>query len=160
MKTLLIALALAAGLSAQNQTVTTYTASKQTSLTAAAEVVTVQQPATGARPVQFVAAYFDCSVACSMTLERNGTAASATSLSINPVFSGSVAATSTAFSSSNVGTGTVLSRFNCAAACSNTLDLTDISFQAGGTAQNLTLRSSSITGTVTINFKFREVVSQ
>lgn len=135
----------------------TYLVRKNTSLTTAAEVVTIQQPATGARQVTFISAYFDCSVACTFTLERNGTAASSTTLAVNNVNPGESAATTTAWSASNVGTGTVLQSFGCQAACNISIDLTGFSFaQVNGTGVNLTLRSSSITGTVNIFFKYTE----
>lgn len=134
-----------------------YTVRKNTSLTATAEIVTIQQPATGARYVTFISAYFDCSVACSFTLERNGTAASSTTLAVNNINPGETTVATTAWSASNVGTGTVLASYNCTAACSVSIDLTGVVFQqVNGTGTNLTLRSSSITGTVNIIFKYSE----
>lgn len=134
-----------------------YTVRKNTVLAGTAEVVTVQQPATGARYVSFNSAYFDCSVACFFTLERNGTAASSTTLAVNNLNPGESAATTTAWSGSNVGTGTVIASYNCTAACSVSIDLTGTVFQqVNGTGVNLTLRSSSITGTVDIIFKYTE----
>lgn len=134
-----------------------YVVQKTTALTASAEVITVQQPATGARQVNFIAAYFDCSSACSFTLERNGTAASSTSLAVRNVNPGETVAATTAFSASNVGTGTVLGAYNCPNSCSVSIDLTGIVFsQVNGTGANLTLRSNSITATVDITFKYSE----
>ena len=135
----------------------TYVVQKTTVLAAGAEIITVQQPASSARQVTFISAYFDCSVACSFTLERNGTAASSTTLAVRNVNPGETAASTTAWSASNVGTGTVLAGYNCTAACSVAIDLTGVVFaQANGTGTNLTLRSSSITGTVDIIFKYSE----
>lgn len=134
-----------------------YVARKQTVLTAAAEVVTIQQPTSASRQVTFIGAYFDCSVACSFTLEVNGTPATTTTLAVNNVNPVETVAKSTAFSASNVGTGTVLFSYNCANACSQSIDLTGIVFAQGSSnITNLTLRSSSITGTVDIGFKFSE----
>lgn len=135
-----------------------YVVQKTTVLAAGAEVITVQQPATSARQVTFISAYFDCSVACSFTLERNGTAASSTTLAVRNVNPGETTASTTAWSASNVGTGTVIGGYNCTAACSVSIDLTGIAFPQGGstTATNLTLRSSSITGTVDIIIKYSE----
>lgn len=135
-----------------------YSVRKQTALTAATEVVTIQQPATNARQVTFISAYFDCSVACSFTLERNGTAATATALTVNNVNPGETLPSTTAWSGSNVGTGTILASYNCPSSCSIAIDLTGVVFAQGGstTATNLTLRSSSITGTVDILFKYSE----
>lgn len=134
-----------------------YSVRKNTVLAAAAEVVTIQQPATGSRQVTFISAYFDCSVACSFTLERNGAAATSTSLTVNNLVQGETAPTTTAWSGSNVGTSTVLSSYNCVSACQISIDLSGITFPQGtGSGTNLTLRSSSITGTVNIVFKYSE----
>src|SRR5574342_237649 len=83
-----------------------FIATKQTSLSGAAEVITVQQPASNAKTVSFIGAYVDCSVACTITLERDGSAATATTLT--PVALNSGTATATAWSGSDVGAGTVL----------------------------------------------------
>lgn len=154
MKKIILLLSLTASLFGQ----TFYTATKTTALSGAAEVITVQQPATASRDVLFDSVYFDCSVACVITLERNGTAATTTALTANPINTGDVAAVTLAYNTSNVGTGTVIAKFNCVAACAQTIDLTGIKFKAGQTTStNITLRSSSITGTVDITFKFKEV---
>jgi len=154
-KRYLLAFFFAAGLWGQ-QTIT-FTVRKQTVLAAGAEVVTVQQPSTGAKLVRFIGAYFDCSVACSFTLERNGSAATSTALAVNNLNPGEQPPTTTAWSASNVGTGSVIWSYNCAAACSVPIDLTGLQFgSGGGTGTNLTLRSNSITGTVDIAFKFTE----
>ena len=134
-----------------------YTAAKNTALTTAAEVVTIQQPATGSRQVTFISVYFDCSVACQFTLERNGTAASSTSLAVKNVNPNETAPSSVAWSSSNVGVGTTIGIYNCASACALSIDLTGVAFSQGSTAgTNITMRSNSITGTVDVIFKFKE----
>jgi hypothetical protein len=136
----------------------TYVAVKTTKLNNAAEVVTVQQPATGARTVRFLGAWLDCSVACTATLERNGTAASSTTLAtaqVNP--SVGTASTATAWSSSNVGAGTVIGAYSIPGAGGIPIGLTGIDNVGNGTAKNLTIRTNSITGTVDIIFKWQEV---
>lgn len=136
-----------------------YAVTKTTTLAGAAEVITVQQPATGARQVTFRSFYIDCSVACTISLERNGSAATSTTLAVNNINPGEGAATTTAWSSSNVGTGTVLAKYNINAGGSMTVDLTGIYFNQGnplGTATNLTIRTSSITGTVDIIVRYWE----
>jgi hypothetical protein len=153
-KLLLFTALLSSGISCFGQV---YAVRKQTVLAGTAEVITIQQPATLARQVTFISAYFDCSVACSFTLERNGTAATSTTLAVNNVNPGETAAATTAWSASNVGVGTVLASYNCPGACSIAIDLTGVTFaQVNGTGVNLTLRSSSITGTVDIIFKYSE----
>lgn len=132
-----------------------YVVTKQTSLSGAAEVITVQQPATGSRQVSFKSAFVDCSVACTVTLERNGTAATATTLAVRNVNPGELAASAVAFSSSNVGTGTVLGTASLVAGGAVIFDLTGINFAQGSVANNnLTIRTSSITGTVDISISF------
>lgn len=134
-----------------------YVVQKTTVLAAAAEVITIQQPASGARQVTFISAYFDCSAACTFTLERNGTPASTTTLAVRNVNPGETVAATTAFSASNVGTGTVIGSYNCPNSCSVSIDLTGIVFsQVNGTNANLTLRSGSVTGTVDIMLKYSE----
>lgn len=134
-----------------------YSVTKQTVLAAAAETITIQQPATGSRQVSFISVYLDCSVACSWTLLVNGTAATSTTLAVNNVNPGELAAKTTAWSASNVGTGTTVQTYNCASACALSIDLTGFTFPQGtGTGTNLTIKSSSITGTVDINFKYSE----
>jgi len=131
-----------------------FIATKQTSLSGAAEVVTVQQPVSGARTVSFIGAYVDCSVACNITLERDGTAATATALTVVALNSGTPAAT--AWSSSDVGTGTVLARYKIPATGGLPINLAMKSMSGANTAKNLTLRTDSITGTVTITVVWTE----
>ena len=152
MKLLTLAFVLTASLLGQD-----FVATKQTALTGAAEVITVQQPAASAKTVRFVGAYVDCSAACSVTVERNGTAATTTSLSVakvNP--SSSQAATAVAFSSSNVGTGTVVATYSLTAGGSRIIDLSRVYMTGTGTGKNLTLRTSSITGIVNILVQWTE----
>lgn len=133
-------------------------AQKTTVLSSAAEVITVQQPATGTRLVKFLSAYIDCSVACTVQLERNGTAASSTTLvplNVNPGESTPVA---TGWSSSNVGTGSVIQVTSISAGGYQVYDLTGINLKPinNFTGQNFTLRTSSISGTVHITILWTE----
>lgn len=128
-----------------------YVVTKQTALSAAAEVITVQQPTTASKQVNFKTAYIDCSVACGLTIERNGTPATTTTLAVGNVNLNETAASSKAFSSSNIGTGTVLATLSIPAGGSIVIDLSTIQFlQGADQGKNLTLRTSSITGTVNI----------
>lgn len=134
-----------------------YAASQTTTLSAAAEVVTIQAPATQAamtRLIQMKGVAVVCSVACTVSLERDGTAATSTSLTVNPVLNNAPAATATAWHSSNVGSGTVLSQYQIAAGGTLNLDLSNK--WLGAPSQNVTIRTSSITGTVNINFMWAE----
>lgn len=170
MKRLILLTPILWGLSALGQpltgnTVSTIMVRKNTVLAGAAEVVTVQQPGTtpniGAKAVRFVSAYFDCSVACTFTLERNGAAATSTTLAPVNANPQEVPPTTVAFSASNVGVGSVIASYQCAAACQVPIDLTGVWFTASPSAtQNITLRSNSITGTVNILFKYQENANQ
>jgi hypothetical protein len=127
-----------------------FSTAKTTSLTAAAEVLTVQHTVNTNRTVAFKNAYLYCSVACTVTLERNGTAASSTANTIvndNPANTFAQTTTASAFNTSNVGTGTVVNVYQIGAGGFLSLDLSNFILPAG-VADNLTLRSNSITGTV------------
>ena len=132
---------------------------KTTSLSGTAEVITLQQnpTKTSRMIVRLVAAYVDCSVACTITLERNGSPASTTTLvpiNLNP---GTTTAAANGFSASNVGVGTVLGSYVIAAAGSLTIDLSSIYFTINNDqSSNLTIRTSAITGTVDVIIKFTE----
>jgi hypothetical protein len=144
-------------LAAFSQDYANFIATKSTALTATAEVITIQQPASSAKFVRFKGAYVACSVACTVTLERNGTAATSTTLApvkANP--QSATAATAKAWSASNVGVGTVLSVYPIAAGGSIVIDLSDHVFNAASTAQNLTLRTNAITGTAYITIQWTE----
>lgn len=136
-----------------------YTLPKTTALSSAAEVLTVQQPANGvSRRIRFISAYIDCSVACTVTLERNGTAASSTiqvPAQVNPQLS--TPALAQGFNSSNVGTGTVLSKVSLAANGSVIVDLSNITMVGADSSQNFTVRTSSISGTVDIMISWSEL---
>jgi hypothetical protein len=135
-----------------------YGVTKVTTLAGAAEVITVQGAmAAGTRLIRTVSfKNFDvtCSVACTVALERDGTAATATALTINPLNNNMPASTAVAFSGSNVGGGTVLSNYSLTAGQTISVSLAGKQLLQG--ADNLTLRTSSITGTTNINLTWDE----
>jgi hypothetical protein len=134
-----------------------YVALYEASLTSAASVVTVQAPASSAaRIVRFVGAYIYCSVQCDVSLERDGTAATATALTPVGVSSQAPAAKTKAFRSSDVGVGTVIGKYTVPAGGTQVIDLTSVVIAGAGTGKNLTLRTASITGTARISIQFRE----
>lgn len=149
-----------AGLYAQPRTLATYTATCTLSVSGSAKACTVQQPASGARTVQFLTAYVHSTVAVSLTQERDGTAATAnevTEAAINPTEGGTPVANG--FTDSNVGVGTVIagsSTIKVPADGTIVLDLADIQLRGSGTAKNYTIRTSAVTGTVTIVIKWQE----
>jgi hypothetical protein len=134
-----------------------YTVSKTTAVSSSAEVITVQQPATSAKIVRFVSGSIGSTVTCAYTIERDGTAASSTTLAVNAVNpTVSPTAKVTAFSGSNVGTGTVIGRGTVTAGQIIPLDFTGIYMIGSSTALNFTIRMASCTGTIDINIKATE----
>lgn len=137
--------------------VSTYSAYKSTALTAAAETITVQQPAVGsARRVTLKSASVYCSVDCTITFARSGTAATSTTLATIPQSPSYAASTATAWSASNVGAGTTLLVFAITAGNTQAFDLAGIEFLVGGTTQNFSAITSSITGTARIQITWTE----
>lgn len=135
----------------------TYSVSKTTALSSSAEVVTVQQPATGAQVVRFISAYVDSTAACSITIERNaGPAATSAALTPVPANPEQAASIATAYSSSNVGTGSVITRAGIAAGGYVIVDLSHVYLRGNGVNKNLTVRTGSCTGTVNIDIVYTE----
>ncbi len=134
-----------------------FTVSKTTALSGSAEVITVQQPATTGKVVRGIGAYMDSTAACSITIERNGTAATTTTLVPANLNTDQPVATTTAYSASNVGTGTVVSRATVGAGGWLFIDLSRLYMLPGaGTGTNFTLRTGSCTATVNIILTYTE----
>lgn len=134
-----------------------FTLIKNTTLAGAAEKVTIQQPATGAKRVRILYVTGYCSVACTLTFSRDGTAATTTALA--PVAISGLGATSTVsgFHTSNVGAGTTISiPFQLAAGAVVTFDTVGIGLEGNGTTNNFSVATSSITGNVSIQIVWRE----
>ena len=130
----------------------TYTYEKETSLSGAAETVTIHLPA-GNRTVRFVGATVYCSVACTVTLSRDGpapTTTAGTATRLNITNSG---ATAVPYHTSNVGATAPLKNYNLAATEEKIIDLVDKGLIPG---ENLTLATSAITGTARIYFQWKE----
>lgn len=127
-----------------------FAVTKTTTLAGTAEVITVQLPNTRTNNVKFSGVYVDSTVATSFTIEINGAAATTTTLS--PVgISVGYTPNINCFSASNVGTGSVIAAFSLAANTGLYFDLANVSLFGSNINQNLTVRSSAITGTVDIN---------
>jgi len=128
-----------------------------TATSATSSVVTVQQAATGQKTIFFEAAWVYCSAVCSFTLEQRGTAATTTALTISSL-NQSPPSTATAFRSSNVGTGGYVSTaYNLAAGQTFVLNLSQMFLnQNGGTAQNISIRDTSATGTIETTIQWVE----
>jgi hypothetical protein len=134
-----------------------YTVSYSTSLVAAANAVTIQQPATGSKVVRFAGAYVYCSAECQITVERDGAAATATAATVVPIRTTTAAAVTKAFTSSDVGTGTVLGAYTIPPGGSQTIDLSMAGLYGDGTGKNLTVRIASMTGAIKVVIQFTEV---
>lgn len=135
-----------------------FSATKTTSLTAAAETLTVQHTVDKQRNVTFISGYMYCSVACTVTLSRSGTAATTTANSVvalnpNNVFVQTNQAL--AFNTSNVGAGTTIIVYQLPAGSFMTIDLSKFEL-SGGVADNLTMGTNSITGTAVLQLTWQE----
>ncbi len=133
-----------------------YLVSYSATLSATAGVVTVQQPASAGRNVQFVWASVFCSVTCYYTLERDGTAATATSATVVKINPDARAATATAWTASDAGAGTVIGHFGNLNGGLQSFNLDDKTFHSDGTAINFTIRIVSLTGDVKVVIAWKE----
>lgn len=134
-----------------------YTVTHQATLSNAAGVVTIQQPASGAYNVAIEYIYLSCSVTCNYTVERDGTAATATSATPVPMTSDAPAAQALVFTASNVGTGSVLAPGTVSAGNFVTLEGDGMNMSyTRGTATNYTIRTNAISGDVKVVFKWKE----
>lgn len=133
-----------------------FLAFKSTVLSGTAETVTVQQPATGAKSVSFLDGWVYCSVACTVTLSRSGTAATTTTLTVVSLSQPTETAITAAFHTSNVGAGTTLATYDLAAGQTLSLDMGSMAMIGSNTARNVSIGVSSITGTAKIGIKWRE----
>ncbi len=167
MKTILLILA---ALPAFGQNTVAYIATTgKVSLSSAGTAATIQQPTDGTGTQVFfprstqggappVGASIQCSVACVVTISRNGTAATGTAsnstTNVNPVNPNMPAASFRFFTASNAGGGTTLRVFNVPAGGEYPLDLSDLTLPNTnlGTT-NITISVASLTGDVNITFK-------
>jgi hypothetical protein len=123
-----------------------YSAQHSASLSTASDAVTVQG-ATNSNAVHMKGASVSCSVACTITITQNGTAATATALTITP-YNLSPVPTVKAFSGSNASGGQVIGVYTISAGAGNTwIDLTAHQISRGTANSNITVSTSSISGT-------------
>jgi hypothetical protein len=101
--------------------------------------------------VRFVAATVYCSVACTITLERTGTAATETddSAAIAKLNDGSSSSAVKVFRSSDSASGTVIAKYVLTAGEKLPITLNDMSLDRKASA-NVSLGTDSITGDVKI----------
>lgn len=117
-------------------------------------VITIQQPATGAKSVRGVMVSVSCSVACDIEFERDGTAATTTAATI--VSTDRNAANTTpkfkAWVTSDVGNGTTLWLEPLAAGGKRDYDMSSTFLNGNGTAKNWTVRvTAGSAGRLTVN---------
>ena len=134
----------------------TYTVSQKDTLSGTASVVTVQILDTDSVRVGLESASIYCSVSCEFTAEINGTKATATTLTPAVTNAQDPASGIHAFRSSDVGAGTVLSRFVVPAGGTLTLDLRSVGLDRRSATQNFSIRTAAISGGAIINIKWKE----
>ncbi len=123
---------------------------------ASTQVLTVQTPS-ASKTARFIDAHIYCAGAVTITLERYAGQATTTSNPIsafNPNDPNVVTTAFAAFASSNVTAGTVLDTFTLAAGGDKVIDLSD--YTITGITDSLTLRSSSISSSITLTLRWRE----
>lgn len=119
-----------------------------------AEAITVQIASGSARSAYMLASSVYCSVECEITVERDGTAATATALTPVKMNSADSAVSATAYRSSDVGAADrTTSRQTIGAGATIILDLTPHVILAG---ENITVRTASASATVIINLQWTE----
>lgn len=138
------------------QQVNCYTASTgNVSLTSAATAATIQQPATAPyQQVYGIKAVVQCSVACTVTRSKDGSAASATAGTVvqSPAQPGGrVAPLMLFFAASNASGGTTIDVTNVQAGVMQVFDLSDVVFGSVPN-QTYTVAVGAVTGTVNISF--------
>lgn len=111
--------------------------------TASTTALTVQQPATGALQVQFESASVYCASASTVTTSWNGAAATATTLAIKKSPQTQQPPIATAWSGSNVGSGTTGVVYNVPAATERDFDMSLITLGTNGTASNFTFTTNN-----------------
>lgn len=126
-----------------------FTIAHSCSASGSACVWTIQQPASGAKNLRLVGFTVYCSAACTFTQERNGTAASGSTITPTKVNTESSATpTFTAHHTSGSTGGTSIGGTSyVAAGVTLPIDLTNIYILGSGTTKNFTVRTSSFTGT-------------
>ena len=136
----------------QNQVPDVYKVTRQDTLSGSAAVVTVQTGASSRKvQMKFVSVY--SSAALTFEIERNGSAATGTELTVLEENPGGPSSSVSAYHTSNAGdvAGVV---YDVVAEGTMVVVLTDHFLLSAG--ENITIRTNSITGTVRINPKWLE----
>lgn len=138
---------------AQDLNTPRYVVYKSTSLSGAAEVVTLRK-SSGNKLATFESAYVYCSVDCTFSLELAGTYSSGATITPNKLASRWESSTMLATSGTSISGTTSIVTYNLTAGTDKVLDLTGVYLVSANDA--LTIRTNSITGTVQIALKYQE----
>lgn len=122
---------------------------ENTGLSSSSESLTVQG-ASGSGGLQIRRLVVYCSAACDVTIRQNGAAATTTALAITPL-NLSPNSGATAYTQSNVGTGTIIWKVSIPAGSEYNFDMSSITISPV-TTSNVTATTSSITGTARMKF--------
>lgn len=133
-----------------------YMATYQTSLSGAGTTFTLQVPASSGKRVYLQTAVLECTVDCTVSQDKNGSAATGTSVAaVGLNTNGTPIATF--YRASNAGAGSDLLPIIVRAGVQTALDMTPTVFARGaGTAQNFNWRVSSITGGARVTITWAE----
>jgi hypothetical protein len=134
-----------------------YSAYAEASPSGTAYALTIQQSGSVAtrRQIQFSGGAVYCSVACTITLSIQGTAAANTLGTATALDTRAPSASASVYTNSDAGTGTMICRYVLSAG--QQLDITPNGLHLGTTTQgNITLRSSVISGDVKLLLMWSE----
>lgn len=119
--------------------------------------VTVQQPSTSPRPIQFTGAQVRCTAEVTVTLEKNGTAASNTATTSQVLDGRARSSTSVVYTDSDVGDGTDIVVDKAVANELLVFTGSGLYIPASvGTQGNFTLKSNSITASCYVYIQWEE----
>lgn len=132
-----------------------YNVIDERTLSAASGAITIQAKATGGSNAKPQWVSLQCSVACSVYLEKNGTAATTTALTPVAVNDDdTTVAKFDAFHTSNVGAGTKISAtYDLAASQILTLDLAGLVIKRNNNTKNITIRIGTMTGSYKVHLR-------
>lgn len=128
--------------------------SRQYLATATTTGLSVQKLANDPTTIKFHAAWVYCASAQAATLSWNGTAATTTTLATVKLPGTIVASAATAWSATNVGTGTVGPVYNIPAGSTFVIDLSAFTMGNTGTGTNVSVKTD---GSCTITMSWGEV---
>lgn len=133
---------------------------QEASLSGASQKVTIQQASSGTRDLVFNSVSLWCNVDATFTISRTGTAATATSGTVNRINTWQPTATASAYTSSDVGAGTSLRSYYFKGNSPElVLDLENFKIlRNAGTTGNITVATNSVTGTCRISFLWDEEI--